>query len=968
MIKDQKLLAQLKRVDPSCVDAENNLILPETMQWKKLLDDDFYRQTLKLKKIDQNIKYRDAIISKILDIEDHRLNDLIKLLYESKFRNLPDACKFPSELFLNKTVTKVLEGHKDLQIVGMYAYFRLGIVIGHFKYQSYFVVGGFDYDAYQMFLKRKHYINHIPPKCFETHPLYSVNSSKVCYLPSTTLDYNDFLSFKIQPLWNEFNSLKHQPPQKFYHILSKVSDDIEIGISHCFTFGQFQYVFLFLKNFNFLRDERGFEVQSPDLFQENIYFAKMGCSFNCPAIYHITVDLVHQLVFIHKTGQHMFNCDYWQRRKGYRIVKRIEYFSSATNEKRTGANAPDVSIYSKYKLGFDPINKPNTNQVIHWNLKDDYTTQLQKLNMLILHRKKFYTDGKSKDLCEFSLDQNLITQTFRTKEFEALIIGSRESFKSLADQTVFQLETYKCCAGQGMIALLAFEEPISKTDQVGCYAFLNPKDRENQLSIFIRTVKAIAKKISNTAFQKLEHVETDSWDIARIIKEVFPTKIHPSVPVRKEQMFGFLDDIGSEVMLEAMMERNPITCMAKVDALISYYTCVIQCSQYLKAEKEHWACEAKRCLPYVVEAKKLIVMWASSFREILTRTRFTSNTTEAQIINEFTKKADETIKRINRIEAITISQTHKLQKLFDMAIRNYLKHRKKISPEIIAMSEEFEEKYRNYTLHIKDTYEHGFGEYNYNGSCRYFHSRLFEKEIMGENQTVLDLLNQALETFRFLDRHNINNTLLKLHHYEFMKPMTSVQEYKFNEAYRCIHFKKTKLEVYQFQDDEFPVTEEYCGCNRVSANYIPCEHMMYILHQNCITEVTSSTGKIAADVTEEVKALFEKKMNESVFYKRLASKDMKILPRLYKMRMNWIKKCLKDLPNLPELIQGLYGIDDHHDFCTQFSLMMLRGHQLLSFYPFDNAVPPQVILNLDSNSREMAYISSRLSDEYRTYE
>jgi hypothetical protein len=964
----RKLTTALKNKFPLYFDESNKLILPETLQWERLTDDQVFKHTSLLYGANPALYARDSAFLDLLKLTDPTLHQLLGLILSPAYRNLLDACKFPPQLLLTTSIKKRFHGFENSGKDMLHILREPGIVIGNNKYNTFFYVGGFDYDAYSDFLRKTYYIKGIPPKCFIATPS-SDKSDNALFLPGVELlnMAPEVYDLTVEHLWKEFTSLKVQPPKSFYAALSKIGKDIENEIAHCFTFGQFFFVILFLKRFKFPIKGKTFQAKTPKLFQKNIFYAQLDCCSNCPASYDVTLDLVHQLVFIHKNGSHLPECDTYQRRLGYNIVRKIEYMPIDPCDVPSGYNMTvNETIYSTYKLGFEPIAKPHPADILSLKLGHDYKTDLKKFNMLV-RGDKYFTLENSKTIKEFSLPEHMMTGSFHDGDFEGLIIGSKDSILDLSNQSMFQIDMFKLGYSDSVLAVIAFEDAKARVNKLGCIGFLSFPVVDNQLKIFMNTVKKMTRRVSTSPFVNLKHIVVRNDMHRTIMSQIFPDiDVITSMHWNAIELFkDILDPLGVELMVEAMFERNPIACMAKLDTLLVYYRIIRDYEAEKGKSSSQKAKEAIKRLKYVTKAKELIVLWASSFREILTRTRFPSNATEAQIDRELRSKAAKTMKRLNTLEIITVSENKLLKYFYDVALENYMRQRKSIDPGMAKLAREFEPKYQSY-MNIDDVDQYGFGTYFSTEICRFYRKNIFFKMLTGMPCNLMEIYDSIIENYNYSRRRSLDCALVKSHKYSFIKLMTPIQEYKFNEGYRMIHTKQTKFEVANFKGFDLPFSDVLCGCNKVAGNYVPCQHMMYMLHEKCSKEIGQNMDKSSPKFEKMVEDLFEKKMNETEFYKQLVSKDMRLLNELYHARVAWVEVIYAGVKDIPDMFAQDFTVDEIHKYSAELDLLKARGLPMISYIPYNTEIPPSCKMDLMESSYNLVDMSIKLSDEFYT--
>lgn len=103
----------------SSFDEDGNLVLPKSLQWKHLeleAHESYYtfklaRRHINLEKLCNPEKYQQyKELRRLIELRRPNHALLLKLLDNSQYINIPKACKFPGEMFVNGTCNFYYDG------------------------------------------------------------------------------------------------------------------------------------------------------------------------------------------------------------------------------------------------------------------------------------------------------------------------------------------------------------------------------------------------------------------------------------------------------------------------------------------------------------------------------------------------------------------------------------------------------------------------------------------------------------------------------------------------------------------------------------------------------------------------------------------------------------------------------------------------------------------------------------------
>lgn len=362
-------------------------------------------------------------------------------------------------------------------------------------------------------------------------------------------------------------------PKSSYKLLSSIATEIENGRAYCLQFFEFHSVIQFLRNMEFTE----FEAISPELYGRNIFSARMHCCSGCSAAYQITIDLVHQIVFIVLKGSHRDDCHKFQKKIGYPFVKnlmthpediykRVENYPGEVDEKI-------LNYYggNEYKISTKPVRF----EIVDLKFQKNYNSNIENLIYLITTQNKFYTlkpNGpilnKDSEICK-----DMIIEPIVNDGYKGIAMGGKQQLKRVGIQTNFCVSVVhgKIFPDFDFI-LVGFTDDETGQFTIACSGFVQHTAENSQITQFIKVFKEMVRKTTLNAFSILSLIVVDDRLHIPLFSTEFPLAyVQESIRTLVLESFDFLDGMGQEMMIEAMFEKNPVKCLAKIDALILLY-------------------------------------------------------------------------------------------------------------------------------------------------------------------------------------------------------------------------------------------------------------------------------------------------------------------------------------------------------------------------------------------------------------
>ncbi|KAG0671083.1 hypothetical protein C6P42_003682 [Pichia californica] len=330
--EEEKIVETLISKYEDMITDEGELLLPPRLQWKNLRNDDRYY--LLQQKYAKDFEFRQQ------DME------ILKLLLIFRPR---EECQYDHEVYLNGPIYH----HFTFDPAYAHPDHMIGLVFKNHKFISYIEDKSFRYDKYYKYLQSAFFLENISPRCILGN--YDPTDYQLKFLPDfpNCQDFNTTISMK-NPIefWDYLAKAKVNYIHDHFVQCHKISLEIENGISHCLTFGQFIQVFPFLRNMKHQASTNyRFHQRSPKYLQNYIFYCNMTCSsdysdkqmksresaasnsnkrqrlnvlnIQCPTKYQLAIDFKHRVVFIRSRGYHSDQCHPFQKSKGYLIMKKL---------------------------------------------------------------------------------------------------------------------------------------------------------------------------------------------------------------------------------------------------------------------------------------------------------------------------------------------------------------------------------------------------------------------------------------------------------------------------------------------------------------------------------------------------------------------------------------------------------------------------------------------------------------------
>lgn len=176
---------------------------------------------------------------------------------------------------------------------------------------------------------------------------------------------------------------------------------------------------------------------------------------------------------------------------------------------------------------------------------------------------------------KFVLNDKIITETIYYGEEEGLVIASRYSLKLLSQQVVFSMDTtFNITKYKNLKLITVVFLNSNRKIVLGCVGLLPGGESAGNISAFISSLKVAVSKVSTKPFSKLKYIITDDSQASHnTLKDQFSgVEILKCVWHKKNNLIDNLDYVGVNMMTEAMWDKNPITYIARIEALALYYS------------------------------------------------------------------------------------------------------------------------------------------------------------------------------------------------------------------------------------------------------------------------------------------------------------------------------------------------------------------------------------------------------------
>ena len=944
----------LRIQSPEIIDSDGKIIIPDTLKPENLDQEGYYEKRKAMYQADEKLETRDNTIKLLFEASTNPNYGLLLSLYEEpSYRITPKACRFSSKMMTMPSFK--YHYHNETRETTYRLHSLHGIVVGNHKYFSQEDVVDFDYNAYGAFLEKAYYRNGLPPKCYS-----KVHDTSA--RPEMMLNGCEDFGFDIPPslhsadeMWDDFLTFFAPLPKPMYKKLSLIADDIEKGIPHCFELSQYMLVAAFMKNMKSISKNKCFQVKSPRYFNKYIYHAKMVCCSLCPVTYDVTIDLSHKILFIKKTGTHLDSCDDYQRKLGYGLVRGVERrkaYRSVTNSTLYEDLDLDQKIFEKYSRGFDPFEKPGPHDIITIQVKDDYELEMKQLIEIIKSKKQYCCQGSVSQLIPYPF---LIHEFFRSGTFEGLIVGTDDLVSDLSNQKMFTFQHYQVGYSDCQIVIIAFEDHKTRSRRIACAGFLKSPIPESQMAEFFNALKRLIAQVSDSPFCNLQYIVCANPKMKNITEKCFKgVKCLTPLSIEMLPLLNkHFNDFYAELLLEAMNSRNPINCMAKIHVAnyISLLTKDDVTREFLK------------------EMETYCTLWTSSFRKLIPRGKFTGTETDDTVRTVLEAERDIALKSVLETEVIKVAEYKLLKEFYNDAIEGYLSSRKGTSSKLKEIVDCFEKFYGEYEkLMETDTENYGFGMYFSTEITRSLFWPIYGGLFFKRRQiSVLALYKPLISQFRTFRRQDINYKLVKTYKYPLLKNMSAIQEYKFNEAMRGYKSRRTLYTMDNMTKSGAKHDEYVCGCTKATCYATPCKHMLRALYESCKKDIKSKGETTPADLEAQADILFERKLENNRYYKRLVQYDDTIMEKMYEARKLWLDKFFAKKLTFPDSFLADYDVDTVNSYANELYSVRVRGGGIFSSKSYKlemSGLVYHVVLEVADDLRTFTlYLHENVGDE-----
>lgn len=871
-------------------DGNNDFNVPDRLKYKKLENEEFYNEYM--------LKSRSTVI------EDNELRELLSLirpkeaqlvsnLLDQNYRALPKACKFSNRLFLNEKINLYYHGESSNETISS----DFGVTFLNHKFVSFIPSPGFDYQYYESYIRSSYYLDNKIPRCY-----INGNSNKSDTLTDNPMYYNTpNWQCSIEDLWDFFKLAKcGKPPDVFKHC-STIAKDIENGIPHCFSFGQFILLFPMLRNMKFSKPEDKFHLLNPSKLFDHVYVAKLSCCFNCPLTYNITIDFKHRLVLILVTGKHLNGCLDYQRKKGFLVIKDLFNLSSdPVLCKDIASFGFDMSILKYY--GFDDIDlyyKPSLDKCHLLELGSSIKSDLNQLVKLIDTGMEYYNRFQSP--VPLYINEEIITHSFTVNGCKSFIMGSKIGLTKLAEQICFNVDFIDEFAMKDLkLITIPFNDIKSNNSTIGCITLLQGKITSLFLKEFIISLKELINKISESAFVNLKYIVTkDSSIFYDAFKEGFSgIKVIKDITPSVEKAFPKLDKIEKKIMAEAAVELNPMKFYEIINSLILYRQLCYKEMMFIirnknlelsifsnipKRKFESELLENRRKFQQADELRKNIMniqiardfhyFWASSTRCIFPEYEVEKCLYQADSINDQIMNREKIVNTKCELGVVKQLVLHKLYgRTHEDAMQEFSIYsgcrNNKYAKDIGLNLKSIYKDYGNFDIIKKN----GFSTFTnkINDSIEFeINLHVTEKEKKSLDVIEVFYIMQTYILNKVKEQKTISTMEPNLYKYPFIKCMNNHQKTEFYKVMNLFKFKNTEYSCQNMESFNLCVDFESCGCARRCLTCIPCEHMLYKIHLECTSNIKRNTNLIidSKEYNAAIQKLFDKELfQHSAFY------------------------------------------------------------------------------------------------------
>lgn len=143
---------------------DGHLVLPERLNWQRLVDDDFYEAVLEYYNDRPEIRLADQELLVLLGHYKPRELSLVQLLLNFVYRTLPKECQYDPSSYLEERVLV----HSPFHVQELSVHFHEGLILGKHKFLSYEELLPFSYQKYLPYVKQLYFDDDVPPICCDT--------------------------------------------------------------------------------------------------------------------------------------------------------------------------------------------------------------------------------------------------------------------------------------------------------------------------------------------------------------------------------------------------------------------------------------------------------------------------------------------------------------------------------------------------------------------------------------------------------------------------------------------------------------------------------------------------------------------------------------------------------------------------------------------------------------------------------
>lgn len=893
------------------------LVLPEQLDYKKLEDDKFFNDVYQPAFLFSNTHVKEIL--ELLSYVRPKEAELVTYLTNINYRILPKACKFSNNIVLGKNKTQMsFHGPQPKK-----SHFLVcALVVGSHKFFSYFSLPGFDYDFYDSYLRKNYYLDNKVPRCYKNA---DPDRTKSDCLSDNPLYYHqpDYYC-KPMHLWAYFKIAMTTKADPFLTHCTKIVQDIETGIPHCLTFGQFATLFSLFRNMKFACKEDEFKLVNNQKLYDYIYTGKLTCCFNCNYVFQITLDLKHQVVFILGKGKHLKGCREFQKRKGYLFMKDVLVLDNNIEQCKSIVRM----LYSPQNLnyyGLDEIDLSSRYNKTNIEFKYEATAKegMNQLVHLLETDVRYYSLGKSP--VRLQVKPEIITKSYKFNSSKGFLMGTERGLTKLSNHSYFHVNYQKTKIKDTTLLHVTFMDEVTNIFTIGCVSLLYGPLNIDSLTQFAITLKDVLNKVNPSAFYKLKTITTkESSILSKTFKKQFPyaTVVENIVPNAKK-IFNNLNKVSQDMMTKAMLNNNPVLGRSQVHAALLFNKIwyadlmnsyrqnligiLINSSLTAKQREDRLkindsrldkAEKVKKDIDYLERAESKIGLWSSFFINILLSKNFKGDVDELE--QQMCDKIDEVVQsKYQQLYLPIIQQLNIGNHYANMVTQAMRRHADPNSidddiKDLIEKCHKFYEPYKD----LKLVKEHGFI------SLTDEPGKIFERTYnskygeYGNDRAQYFLVNfYDLQSFLiFQEFTDVSNKNIYLYDYLFAKKMNIPQKYAFQNVMNLYKWEGTRLSCETMFHRNNPLSEKACCCAYCSDLCIPCEHMLYLVYQRCIGSVIKSKkfNIGSKQFNEAVDQMFDEELRKNEHYMKIVTRDPSIVYEQLKPREAMAEKEMYD--------------------------------------------------------------------------